>query len=151
MTDHINDTSSIDKAVAYIIVNSGRHLKLHLQRNMRQYNISPEQWFLLFRLYEEDGRSQKELADQHAYDFPNITRLIDALSKKNFVKRQVDPEDRRKHRIFLTAEGHQLMNEIFPRVKELRQEIFNGISQEELTTMVSTLRKIEANLFKYTK
>ena len=146
MNDPITDVSSIDKAVAYIITSTARHLKLHLQRNLREHNIGPEQWFLLFRLYEKDGRSQKELADQNANDYPNITRLIDALSKKGFVERRADPSDRRKQLVFLTDSGRNFMEGLMPWVIDVRKEVFKGISKAELFQLVDTLQKIEENL-----
>ena len=146
MNDPIKDTSSIDKAVAYIIVNAGRHLKLHLQRTLKEFNIGPEQWFLLFRLYEKDGRSQNELADQQANDFPNITRLLDALVKKGYVQRRVDATDRRKQRVYLTQPGRDFMESMLPFVVKTREEIFSGIGEEDLLQMVQTLQKIEENL-----
>lgn len=146
MKNPINDITSIDNAVAYIITNTGRHLKLHLQRSLREHNIGPEQWFLLFRLYEQDGRSQKELADQHANDFPNITRLVDALVKKGYVQRRVDAADRRKQRVYLTQPGRDFMESMMPWVVDIRKEIFNGIGEAELLQLVQTLQKIEENL-----
>ena len=146
MTQILNDTTTIDNAVAYIITKTGRHLKLHLQRSLRDYNIGPEQWFLLFRLYEQDGRSQKDLADQHANDFPNITRLVDALVKKGYVQRRVDAADRRKQRVYLTQPGRDFMESMLSWVVEIRKEVFDGISEAELLQMIQTLQKIEKNL-----
>lgn len=146
MTDHFSDFTSIDNAVAYKIVSAGRHLRLHLQRNLRQFGIGPEQWFLLFRLYEKDGRSQKELADQHANDFPNITRLVDALEKKGYAQRKVDTEDRRVQRVYLTKAGREFMDARMPYVAETRHKVFKGISQDDIDTLVRALKKIEQNL-----
>ncbi|MFK7802467.1 MAG: MarR family winged helix-turn-helix transcriptional regulator [Anaerolineae bacterium] len=146
MKDPITDTTSIDNAVGYVIVKAARHLKLHLQRSLKEFGMGPEQWFLLFRLYEQDGRSQKELADNHANDFPNITRLIDALVKKGYVQRKVDAADRRKQRVYLTQPGREFMETRMPWVVKTRQDIFKGISDEELFQLVQTLEKIEENL-----
>lgn len=146
MNDPITDISSIDNAVAYVITSAARHLKLHLQRSLSEHNISPEQWFLLFRLYEKDGCSQKDLADKNANDFPNITRLIDALVKKGFAQRRMDAADRRKQLVYLTEVGRNFMEDLMPWVIEVRKEVFKGISKAELFVLVETLHKIEKNL-----
>lgn len=140
------DLTSIDNAVAYIILSAGRHLRLHLQRGLRPYEIGPEQWFLLFRLYERDGRSQKELADNHANDFPNITRLVDALEKRGFVQRQADPDDRRKQLVTLSPAGREFIESLLPWVVEERKRLFAGVSDDELRSLIKTLKKIESNM-----
>ena len=75
--NRINDTSTLDKATAYSILRMSRLLRMDLSRTLQNagVGITPEQWFILFRLYEQDGLSQSDLADKLLNDHPNITRL----------------------------------------------------------------------------
>lgn len=146
--DYINDTSSLDRAIAYIIHRTSRLLRFHLARFFRHMDtpISPEHWFLLFRLYERPGQAQSELADRDLQDHPNITRLIDGLDQHGLVQRLPDPTDRRRTLVSLTEAGTQLMDSLMPHVVAERQRIFRGLSSAELETLVVILRKIEQNL-----
>ena len=148
MLDHIHDTSSLDKATAYRLHRMARMLRVHLNKTFQRLgvDISTEQWFILFRLYERSGLSQSDLADKALNDHPNITRMLDAMEKRNLVKRDPDPEDRRRHLISLTLEGQQLMATLMPEVVDVRQALFAGVSQIEVDSLVSTLDKIEQNL-----
>lgn len=148
MADHIHDTSSLDKATAYRIHRTARMLRVHLNKTFQKLglDISMEQWFILFRLYERSGQSQSELADKDLNDHPNITRMIDALEKRQLVKREADPDDRRRHLISLTEEGQQLMLDMMPVVVEVREQVFGGIPQSDIDFVIATLDKIEANL-----
>jgi DNA-binding MarR family transcriptional regulator len=146
--DYINDTSSLDTAVAYVIQRNSRLLRFHLAKFFQRLGvpISPEQWFLMFRLYERPEQAQSELADRDLQDHPNITRLVDALEQRELVQRTPDPNDRRRSLVSLTAAGQQLMDTLLPQVVAERQRIFHGLSPAELETLVTILHKIEHNL-----
>lgn len=147
LIDH-SDTSSIDNAVAFRVHRFARLMRYHLQRFLRQHTdgLTPEQWFVLFRLHEQEGLSQAELADRILNDRPNMTRLIDKLEKKQLVVRAAHPDDRRSYKIYLTKEGRKLLDDMFPRVIELRSQIFVDIDDEEIQQMYKTFDKITNNL-----
>jgi DNA-binding MarR family transcriptional regulator len=144
----IYDTNSLDNAVAFIIERTGRLLRYNLARLLRESgsDISPEQWFILFRLHEHPAVSQGELADRTLHDHPNITRLLDGLERRNFVRRTSDPTDRRRTLISLTDDGQRFVNQLFPVVFAERARILRTIEPAEIATLVATLRKIEQNL-----
>ncbi len=146
--NHLTDTSSIENAVAYRIHHASRLLRYTLNQFMRSHDmdVSLEQWFILFRLYERPGQAQNELADKDLQDYPNITRLIDGLEKRGLVRREADPNDRRRSLIYLTDDGRQFMTSIFPAVLEERERLFAGISEAEIEMFVEVLDKIEQNI-----
>ena len=147
-TNHITDTTNIKNATAYVIEHTARLLRFHLNHELKEwgYEITREQWFLMFQLYENEGCSQGELADEILHDHPNITRQLDALEKRGYVERQHDPEDRRRHLIYLTADGRKVMDEMMPKAVETRKQLFAGISQEEVDQLKDILGRIEQNL-----
>lgn len=148
MNNHLTDTSSIDQATAYRIVHTGRLLRAHLNHILRRQGLTLtwEQWVLVFRLHERDGRPQSDLADPALQDHPNITRMIDSLVKQGYVRRQRDPDDRRRQLVFLTDNGRALMDRLLPNVVTERQKLFAGISPAEVTLLLDVLRRVEENL-----
>ena len=146
--DHIFDTNSLDNATAYKLYRTARLLRFHLNKFFQQVGVdlTLEQWFILFRLYEKDGRSQGELADKDLQDHPNVTRILDTLQKNKWVQRAPDPNDRRRHLVYLTDAGRVLMADMLPQVVAERQRIFANISNEEVEAFTNTLQKIERNL-----
>lgn len=146
--DYIHDTSSLDTAMAYILQRTSRLLRVHLVKFFQRLEVplSPEQWFLLFRLYERAEQAQSELADRDLHDHPNITRLIDALEQRALVQRAPDPTDRRRSLVSLTPAGQELIGNLLPQVVAERARIFRGLAPAELATLAALLRKIEHNL-----
>lgn len=149
MVDHFEDKASLENALAYKIYRLARLLRYDLKKTLKRLtkqNITPEQWFMLFRLHEEDGLTQVELADKNLQDRPNVTRLLDTLEKNSLVVRAANPQDRRSYRIFLTKQGRQVVEEIFANITEERQRIFRDIDDETLASFVQTLKQIEQNI-----
>lgn len=146
--DYIYDVSSLDKAIAYKIQRLARLLRLHLVKFLQEAGseITPEQWFILFRLYEQEGQSQGELADKDLHDHPNVTRMLDALEKRHLLVRRADPHDRRKSLIFLTEAGKQLLAQVLPLTIEERKKVLNGLTSAEINLFTDILKKIENNL-----
>ena len=146
--NRIRDTRTLDKATAYVILRMGRLLRMDLSRTLQSagVEITPEQWFILFRLYEQDGLSQSDLADKLLQDHPNITRMVDALVANGFIRRDDDPEDRRRYLLHLSNDGRSLVEKLFPLVVERRQQLFAGIEEQAIEQLHTTLQQIEKNL-----
>ena len=54
--------------------------------------ITPEQWIVLVRLWEQDGRTQTELGESTYRDRPTMSRILDGMERRGLVKRKRDPD-----------------------------------------------------------
>lgn len=138
----------MEDSATYLIYRVGRLSRFQTSQFFKEagVDITPEQWIILLRLIEKDGQSQGELADKNFHDYPNITRMVDALEKRMLVERTSDPEDRRKFLIHLTQEGRGLVEKFLPRVVEMKKKNFMGLAKEDRNSLMNLLRKIENNL-----
>ena len=138
----------LEDSATYLIYRVGRLSRFQTSQFFKEagVDISPEQWIMLLRLFEKDGQSQGELADKNFHDYPNITRMVDALEKRMLVKRISDPGDRRKFLIHLTQEGRGLVEKFLPRVVEMKKKNFMGLAKKDRNSLMNLLRKIENNL-----
>lgn len=144
----LRDTSTIDRAHAYRITRCGRLLRNDLLSWLRkqQVEISPEQYFLLWRLHERDGRPQRELVDPAMDDRANITRLVESLERSGYVHRRGDPSDGRKKLVFLTKEGRDLVDLLREKVIAERERLFAGLPQQDLEALVRVLDHLETTV-----
>lgn len=140
--------SDIDNTITYQIYRAGRLLRHFLHQKLRidEVQLTPEQFFILLRLYMKDGQTQRELADKILNDHPNITRLIDKLEKSAYVRRISDAKDRRSFLITLSAKGRALCESRVPLIKKERARLLKGLTEDELKVFQSILRRIETNL-----
>jgi len=109
-------------------------------------DITTEQWSVLACLWEKDKVTQQALCSLTAKDKPSMTRLIDKLEKRNLVTRVSDNNDRRINLIHLTDAGLALQQRATQIVHQVANKTLNNITDEELDTSRTVLKKIMANL-----
>ena len=140
--------SPLDDALAYRIYRVSRLLRQHLGQVLQDLHLdlSAEQYFLLYRLTQQPGCSQQALADPILGDYPNITRLLDALEKKGFVQREPDPDDRRRHRIHLSKKGTSAMQKAAASIPATRESLFGQLSPSRVQALSKALDSIQQQL-----
>jgi DNA-binding MarR family transcriptional regulator len=97
-------------------------------------------------LWKKDGINQQEITNITVKDKASMTYLIDNLAKRNLVKRQEDPSDRRNKLILLTEQGKQLKNKIQPFIDEMYQVAGKNVEIGLLNECMEVLSKVENNL-----
>lgn len=98
-------------------------------------SLSYPECVLLLAVFEEQGKSQDELADVLFLDKAVVTRTITLLEHKKFLYREHDSKDRRIKRIFLTEEARRhekFLKEVFSRWTNY---LFAGFSEKDLTSL----------------
>lgn len=138
----------IEESLGFIISRTNQKLSNYLTRKFKPYDITPEQWGLLNRLWEKDGISQKELSEITMKDQTTVTRILDKLERKGLIKRQTCPNDRRSFLIFLTDTGRNLEDQLVPIAYEVLDEALQGISEKEIKQLKVLLNRIFINVDK---
>jgi len=110
------------------------------------YTISTQDFAILFRLFKKGAMTQVEIASLLMRDKTTITRRIDGLVKKNYVQRNLNPDDRRFFLIDLTQSGQQALEELIPLVAGFQEEVLSPIPDEDKATTIKTLQSISAML-----
>ncbi|TDQ61689.1 DNA-binding MarR family transcriptional regulator [Maritalea mobilis] len=110
------------------------------------HKISAEEWAVLLMLWQEDGRLPSAIAELTFRDRTTVTRLLDGMEKKEMIRRQADPRDRRKMRVFLTETGRALEAILKPIAQELIAQAQQNLSVEEVAQLTLLLRKMTQNL-----
>jgi DNA-binding MarR family transcriptional regulator len=79
-------------------------------------------------------------------DKNSITKLVDAIEKKGFVKRSQNPSDRRSNTIIPTELAESLKDDAKSKGISILDKMLGDISEEELKTFLETLDKLCANM-----
>ena len=146
--DLLADVSSLDKALPYRIERVARRLRVPLARVLAEqgHGLSPQQWFMLFRLHERDGRSQSELTDATVDDRPYVSRQVRGLEMAGYVRRAADPSDGRRTLVTLTEAGQACVADMLPIAVETRRSLFEGVDASALAVFADVLDQLERNL-----
>ena len=114
---------------------------------MKQNGIlmTPQQFATLTHLNIEDGITQKKLANYLKKDYGSITRSIDGLEKRDWVKRENSSKDRRTKLVFITEQGKKIFKIVLPLQIERNEQILNDVSEKDFEQLASVLSKIRDN------
>lgn len=109
-------------------------------------DITIDQWVVMRRIYEEQSQTQADLAAATTKDAASITRILDLLHDKNYVRRIVHDEDKRKSKLVLTPKGIQMIEIAYPVVSEIRARGIIDVDPDELQVAKRVLNKIAQNM-----
>ena len=114
--------------------------------NRHGLEITPEQWIVLARLWQSDGRTVSELSESTLRDRPTMSRILDSMEASGLLTRTVDSKDARTRIVQLTREGKALRKKLVPIAKSLVAQLESGVSEADLLTTRRTLRRLFENL-----
>ena len=109
-------------------------------------DISMDQWIVLGPIWENDGVSHKEISEYCLKDKTSVTKIIDTLEKKNLVVRVSDQLDHRVKRVVLSNMGKKLFLQAIPIMELTRDQLREGITEQDIESLRSVLTKIYNNL-----
>src|SRR5690242_5487462 len=100
-----------------------RSLKQAVGDRVRAHGLSSQQFWVLNAIFEQEGASLSELADNRHMDQPTASRVVAALARRKLVRLQEDQRDRRRTRLSLTARGRELAERVHPLAIEVRSAV----------------------------
>jgi len=86
--------------------------------------------------------SASEIVKRSSMDKVNVSRAIKGLQKANFLKRDIDGDDKRRAVLRLTEEGRKAYSTLVPMVKELEENLLVDLDENEVKTLISLMEKV---------
>jgi len=86
--------------------------------------------------------AQHALADRLGLNRSHLVGYLDLLERRGFVRRERDPEDRRRQRVALTADGLALVGRLLDVAHRSQQESLGVLSTSERRTLVELMRRV---------
>jgi DNA-binding MarR family transcriptional regulator len=125
------------------LVESSRLLRNHIDHRAKSRGTTRAQWIVLFRLREQEGLSQVDLAEVLELQPISLVRLLDRLVQHGLLERRQDPRDRRANRLFLTASGRQLVDDLDSLRDAIATDVLQNIPDGAIETSLKTLGEIK--------
>jgi DNA-binding MarR family transcriptional regulator len=110
-----------------------------------QQRLSGTDFDTLIRLARSPNRRLRmsDLAAQAERSTSGITRIVDRLERRDLVRREACPDDRRSSLAVLTGAGDELLVAHVPAVIETIERWFTGeLTSEQLAALLAALRMI---------
>lgn len=138
----------LEESLGFILNKVNTKLKNELFQRLKDHDVTPEQWAILNCLWEQEGIgiSPKELADKTFKDKPNTNRILEKLTTKGLVVRNLHPQDKRAFQVFLTDSGWALREQLIPKVTQLLDKAITGIEKQKVAEIKQLLNQIYDNI-----
>ena len=118
------------------LVNIRRIIKLHetmAPQICQDYHLSLIEATIISFLYNNPGKdTAADIVELRMLSKGNVSQAVESLIQKSILQRKQDTEDRRKIHLSLTPAAHPITQELEIISKEFLEEVFSGLSQEEL-------------------
>lgn len=104
---------------------------------------------LLTIVAENDGITQRELAEILDVRPSSLTAMVGKMEQFGFVERKQDDKDQRVMHIYITDSGREVETKSKSVIQELVDSIFKNLSDEEIEQMLTITEKISKTLNSY--
>jgi DNA-binding MarR family transcriptional regulator len=128
------------------------HIASESQRCIREailaYELSWQDWRIIFLLHDYDGITINELADQVLIDATTLTRILKSMENRNLLSRTKSKGDQRYTQIKLSKGGLSLYEKVIPIVMRQLDSAYQGLDKGELILLDKILRKMKNNVYR---
>lgn len=119
-----------------------RYINKKLNERLQEHGLYNSQWSIMYYLYKNGTKTQKEIMNYFHVNAPTITRTVKRMEENGWVSR-VEGQDRRERYIELTKEAKEKYKKIENTVSIHDEEILINLSEKEKEALFEMLLKIE--------
>src|SRR5262245_38512593 len=132
------------REAAIALMKASDSARYEMVRVLEPHGVTLQQFNVLVVLERANGQGVPTLdvAAQLVERTPGITRLVNSLSRKRYVRRTRPKTDRRQQLCYLTESGARLFNEVLPLFLASQARIFKSLDDDERDDLVALLRRV---------
>ncbi len=100
----------------------------YMKSKMSGFDFAHDVRYIIF-IYDNPNCSQEDLVNMFGQSKGNIAKILKKFEDQGYIKREINPENRRKYMLTTTEKGNSLVPEIRKISKEWEKEV--GITDED--------------------
>jgi len=90
--------------------------------------------------------NNKQIAERMGLSPSRLTRIIDGLVKKQYMEREIEPNDRRNMRVTLSNKGVHLVKQLNSDYINIHREILDEIDEEQHEPLITAMNHFLSGL-----
>jgi DNA-binding MarR family transcriptional regulator len=137
---------SPDQSLGFQVRRCHRAFDRVLHAHLAPAGLSSGFWYFLRALWQENGATQRRLAQLNNVTEPTAVTVLAAMERLDLIRRDRNTQDRRKINVFLTPRGAALEGELTPTAVHINDIAGEGVSAADLATCLSVLKRMTENL-----
>lgn len=128
------------------LIETSRLLRNHIDQRAKERGTTRAQWIVLFRLRQQEGLTQVDLADVLELQPISLVRLLDRLVDHKLLERKPDPKDRRANRLFLTPKGRKLVDDLDSLRDAIAVDVLRDIPESIVESTLNALVEMKERI-----
>jgi DNA-binding MarR family transcriptional regulator len=116
-----------------------------LEAELAEFGVTAAQYVIFVSLSDGWADSASSICRTISYDPGAMTRMLDRLEQKGFLRRVPSPEDRRATRLELTPEGKALYPKLKASAMKVANRFLRGFTKAEAKQLEEFLRRMLEN------
>lgn len=113
-----------------------------VKEDMTSYGLNATEFTVMEYLFNKGKQPIQMIGKKILLASSSITYVIDRLEEKGLVQRVADVKDRRVTFAELTENGHEQMQDIFPKHAETIEKLFKNLSDSDLSKLRTLLKEV---------
>ncbi|SHE32927.1 DNA-binding transcriptional regulator, MarR family [Psychroflexus salarius] len=142
-----NQTLKLHKKALINLLITSQYVNDRINAILKTFGLTTPQFNVLRILKGQKGQpaNLSTIQDRMISKMSNTTRIVDKLIEKELVSRQICKDNRRKIEIFITDNGHQLLDQVNPHFEKEERLMTSQLNENELKEFYNHLNKIRIN------
>ena len=122
-----------------------QNLYLQVEERLAKYGLVKGQAQLLLMIRDNDGCTQKDLANYFNVKYSSMSERLNKLENLGYIDRVQDEDNLKYKRIQITSEGKVVAIQCRRILKDIEERLFDGFSEKEVKTFEKFLNRIIEN------
>jgi DNA-binding MarR family transcriptional regulator len=139
--NHVNFSKDFGRLITHL----NRLRKRFMSDRLKSYGLGGSMYMFILSLDRNPGASQDFLVERFFMDKGNVARSAKRLEELGYIRREIDPGDRRQYMLYLTGSGKELIPVIRSYLTEWSECLSANFSDEERRTATELLERMAEN------
>lgn len=134
--------ATLNSFLGYHMKRAFNIIQSDLNLTLKPFDLRMLTFTALTLIRDNPGLSQSQLADAMDIERPNMVVIVDELERRELIRRDRVPTDRRAYALTVTLAGHQLCDKAVTAIQTHEARLFANIDASARTQMVDALTTI---------
>lgn len=134
------------ESAGYLVNHAARLFAKALQEEIGRHGVWPGYFPVLLVLWENDGRTQAEIARLVDVQQPTLANTLRRMRRDGLIRRVPDPTDRRAERIHMTPRARGLEEPLTRSARRVNEQALRGLGRVGRSALLGYLRHTIVNL-----
>ncbi len=140
--DYETDTSDLEDLIGYNLKRAYVIVQADFRDALGKDGLSARVFSALSLTVKYPNITQSELARMMGIERSGLVAIVDELEERGYLQRAPVPGDRRVQALVPTDRGRQAYTKAIEIVRVHEERLFEGLTEEERTTLLILLKKI---------